>query len=61
MTILLNIIFFCQVLLLSILVVSRNPSRIPGFERTRNQNIDQLIFITVITFLIILLAYKIHS
>ncbi len=60
MTLLLNIIFFCQVLLLSILVVSRNPSRIPGFEKTRNQNIDQLIFIIIISFLIILVGYKFH-
>nr|YP_010478711.1 protein-export membrane protein SecG [Eustigmatophyceae sp. WTwin 8/9 T-6m6.8]UVI61016.1 protein-export membrane protein SecG [Eustigmatophyceae sp. WTwin 8/9 T-6m6.8] len=60
MRLFLNIIFFCQVVLLSILIITRNPSRIPGFERTRNQNIDRLIFILIGLFLLLLIAYKIN-
>jgi hypothetical protein len=60
MRLFLNIIFFCQVLLLSVLVITRNPSRIPGFERTRNQSIDRLIFILIGLFLLLLITYKIN-
>jgi hypothetical protein len=58
MTLLLNIIFFCQALLLAVLIVSRNPARLPGFEKTRNQSIDRVILIVVITFLLVLLTFK---
>nr|YP_009550391.1 protein-export membrane protein SecG [Characiopsis acuta]QAA11359.1 protein-export membrane protein SecG [Characiopsis acuta] len=60
MTLLLNIIFFCQALLLAILIVSRNPARLPGFEKTRNQAIDKVILILVSTFLLVLISFKCH-
>jgi hypothetical protein len=58
MILLLNIIFFCQALLLSILIVSRNPARLPGFEKTRNQNVDRVILLVISSFLLVLLGLK---
>nr|YP_010478573.1 protein-export membrane protein SecG [Chlorobotrys sp.]UVI60878.1 protein-export membrane protein SecG [Chlorobotrys sp.] len=58
MTLLLKIIFFCQVFLLGILIISRNPARLPGFEKTRNQNLDRVILIVLISFLLVLLTFK---
>nr|YP_010478993.1 protein-export membrane protein SecG [Lietzensia polymorpha]UVI61298.1 protein-export membrane protein SecG [Lietzensia polymorpha] len=58
MSLLLNIIFFCQALLLAVLIVTRNPARLPGFEKTRNQNLDRLILIIISSFLLVLLLFK---
>nr|YP_009551238.1 protein-export membrane protein SecG [Vischeria sp. ACOI 3415]YP_010451143.1 preprotein translocase subunit SecG [Vischeria punctata]AOW70958.1 preprotein translocase subunit SecG [Vischeria sp. CAUP Q 202]QFR99735.1 hypothetical protein [Vischeria stellata]QAA12198.1 protein-export membrane protein SecG [Vischeria sp. ACOI 3415]UTV00924.1 preprotein translocase subunit SecG [Vischeria punctata] len=58
MNILLNVIFFLQVSLLGFLILTRSPARLPGFEKTRNKSLDQLILIILISFLLILLGFK---
>ena len=58
MSILLNVIFLSQVLLLSILIISRNPARLPGFERARNQSLDKTIILIVISLIITLFTFK---
>lgn len=58
MTLLLNIIFFSQAILLAFLIVTRSPARLPGFEKTRNQNLDRFILSVVVSFLLVLLAFK---
>ena len=56
MSILLNVIFLSQVLLLAILVISRNPARLPGFEKARNQSLDKTIILLVVSLIITLFA-----
>nr|YP_010478855.1 protein-export membrane protein SecG [Neustupella aerophytica]UVI61160.1 protein-export membrane protein SecG [Neustupella aerophytica] len=58
MNILLNVMFFLEALMLGFLVVTRSPARLPGFEKTRNKNLDGEILRILITFLLILLAFK---
>ena len=58
MSILLNVIFLSQVLLLTILIISRNPARLPGFERARNQSLDKTIILIVISLIITLFTFK---
>ena len=58
MSILLNVIFLSQVLLLSILIISRNPARLPGFERARNQSLDKTIILIVVSLTITLFTFK---
>ena len=58
MSILLNVIFLSQVLLLAILVISRNPARFPGFEKARNQSLDKTIILLVVSLIITLFAFK---
>jgi len=58
MSILLNVIFLSQVLLLTILVISRNPARLPGFEKARNQSLDKTIILLVVSLIITLFAFK---
>jgi hypothetical protein len=58
MSILLNVVFLSQVLLLTILVISRNPARLPGFEKARNQSLDKTIILVVISLIITLFAFK---
>ena len=55
---LLNVIFLSQVLLLTILIISRNPARLPGFERTRNQSLDKTIILIVVSLIITLFTFK---
>lgn len=58
MSILLNVIFLLQVSLLTILIISRNPARLPGFERARNQRLDKTIILIVISLIITLFTFK---
>ena len=58
MSILLNVIFLSQVLLLTVLVISRNPARLPGFEKARNQSLDKTIILLVVSLIITLFAFK---
>lgn len=58
MSILLNVIFLSQVLFLTILIISRNPARLPGFERARNQSLDKTIVLIVVSLIITLFAFK---
>ena len=58
MSILLNIIFFSQALLLAILIISRNPARLPGFEKARNQSLDKTIALVVLGLILIIFAFK---
>jgi hypothetical protein len=58
MSILLNVIFLSQVLLLTILIISRNPARLPGFERARNQSLDKTIILIVVSLIITLFTFK---
>lgn len=58
MSILLNVIFLSQVLLLTLLVISRNPARLPGFEKARNQSLDKTIILLVVSLIITLFAFK---
>lgn len=58
MSILLNVIFLSQVLLLAMLVISRNPARLPGFEKARNQSLDKTIILLVVSLIITLFAFK---
>lgn len=58
MSILLNVIFLLQVSLLTILIISRNPARLPGFERARNQSLDKTIILIVISLIITLFTFK---
>ena len=58
MTILLNIIFFSQALLLAILIISRNPARLPGFEKARNQSLDKTIALVVLSLILVIFAFK---
>lgn len=55
---LLNVIFLSQVLLLTILIISRNPARLPGFERARNQSLDKTIILIVVSLIITLFTFK---
>ena len=58
MSILLNIIFFSQALLLAILIISRNPARLPGFEKARNQSLDKTIGLVVLSLILVIFAFK---
>nr|AOW70815.1 preprotein translocase subunit SecG [Monodopsis sp. MarTras21] len=58
MSILLNIIFLSQALLLTILIISRNPARLPGFEKARNQSLDKTIILLVISLIIVMFGFK---
>lgn len=58
MSILLNVVFLLQVLLLTVLVISRNPARLPGFEKARNQSLDKTIILIVTSLIITLFAFK---
>lgn len=58
MSILLNVVFLSQVLLLTVLVISRNPARLPGFEKARNQSLDKTIILVVLSLIITLFAFK---
>ncbi len=58
MSILLNVVFLSQVLLLTVLVISRNPARLPGFEKARNQSLDKTIILVVTSLIITLFAFK---
>ena len=58
MSIVLNIVFVFQTLLLTILVISRNPARLPGFEKSRNQSIDKTITLVVLSLIIVMLGFK---
>jgi hypothetical protein len=58
MSILLNIVFLSQALLLTILIISRNPARLPGFEKARNQSLDKLIILLVTSLIIVILGFK---
>lgn len=58
MSVILNVIFLSQVLLLTILVISRNPARLPGFEKARNQSLDKTIIFIVSTLIITLFVFK---
>ena len=58
MSILLYVVFLSQVLLLTVLVISRNPARLPGFEKARNQSLDKTITLVVISLIITLFAFK---
>lgn len=58
MSLILKIIFFCQVIFLAILIVNRNPARLPGYEKTRNQNLDKVILIITISLLVVILGFK---
>jgi hypothetical protein len=58
MSILLNVIFLSQVLLLTILIISRNPARLPGFERARNQSLDKTIILIVVSLIMTLFTFK---
>lgn len=58
MSIVLNIIFLSQALLLTILIISRNPARLPGFEKARNQSLDKTIILLVISLLIVMFGFK---
>jgi hypothetical protein len=58
MSILLNVIFLLQVSLLTILIISRNPARLPGFERARNQSLDKTIILIVVSLIITLFTFK---
>lgn len=58
MSILLNIIFFSQALLLAILIISRNPARLPGFEKARNQSLDKTIALVVLSLILVIFAFK---
>lgn len=58
MSIVLNIIFLSQALLLTILIISRNPARLPGFEKARNQSLDKTIIVVVISLIIVMFGFK---
>lgn len=58
MSIVLNVIFLSQALLLSILVISRNPARLPGFEKARNQSLDKTIILLVISLIVVMFGFK---
>lgn len=58
MSIVLNIIFLSQALLLTILIISRNPARLPGFEKARNQSLDKIITLVVISLIIVMFGFK---
>lgn len=58
MSILLNIVFLSQALLLTILIISRNPARLPGFEKARNQSLDKTIILLVISLIIVMFGFK---
>lgn len=58
MSILLNVIFLLQVSLLAILIISRNPARLSGFERARNQSLDKTIILIVVSLIITLFTFK---
>ena len=58
MSILLNIVFLSQALLLTILIISRNPARLPGFEKARNQSLDKTIILLVISLMIVMFGFK---
>jgi hypothetical protein len=58
MSILLNIIFFSQALLLAVLIISRNPARLPGFEKARNQSLDKTIALIVLSLILVIFAFK---
>lgn len=59
MNIVLNIVFFVQTLLLVILIISRNPARLPGFEKAKNQSLDKTITLIVICLIMIIFCFKI--
>lgn len=58
MNILLNVVFLSQALLLAILIISRNPARLPGFEKARNQSLDKIIILLVASLIIVILGFK---
>ncbi len=58
MSILLNIVFLSQALLLTILIISRNPARLPGFEKARNQSLDKTIILVVISLILVIFGFK---
>lgn len=58
MSILLNIVFLSQALLLTILIISRNPARLPGFEKARNQSLDKFIILLVASLIVVILGFK---
>lgn len=58
MSIVLNVIFLSQALLLAILVISRNPARLPGFEKARNQSLDKTIILLVISLIVVMFGFK---
>jgi len=58
MSIVLNIVFLSQALLLTILIISRNPARLPGFEKARNQSLDKTIILLVISLIVVMFGFK---
>lgn len=58
MNIVFNILFFCQALLIFTLILSRNPARLPGFEKSRNQSLDNIILTILFTFILVLFQFK---
>ena len=58
MSIVLNIVFSSQALLLTILIISRNPARLPGFEKARNQSLDKTIILLVISLIVVMFGFK---
>lgn len=54
----LNIIFFLQSFFLIILIISRNPARLPGFEKSRNKDFDKVITFLLVFFVFIMFAFK---
>jgi hypothetical protein len=58
MTLILNILFFCQALIIFGLIISRSPARLPGFEKSRNESLDKIILGSLLAFIFILFQFK---
>lgn len=58
MTLVLNLLFFCQALIIFGLIITRSPARLPGFEKSRNQSLDKIILLFLSIFITILFQFK---